>query len=90
MKEADIRGRVRELAIEMAPSGVADGSSVVTEGTRLADDLQYDSLALIELAVALERELDLRPIAEERAMEVRTVGQIEDLVIEALPQEQTT
>jgi acyl carrier protein len=88
MNEADIRGRVRELAIEMAP---LEAAVVVGSGsTRLADDLQYDSLALIELAVVLEREFQLGPIAEEQAMEVETVGQIEDLVLRALRQEQAT
>jgi acyl carrier protein len=74
-----IAAEVHQLVATMAPRRVSE----VTDGQRLADDLDFDSLALIELAVALEKRFDLPPISDEDAMEVATVGDLVALVSQA-------
>jgi acyl carrier protein len=75
-----IAAEVRQLAATMAPRRVDE----VTDGQRLADDLDFDSLALIELAVALEKRFELPPISDEDAMDVVTVGDLVALVSQAV------
>lgn len=71
----DAAGRIRGLVADLAPRDRA-----VAPEMRLEEDLGYDSLLLVELAVAIEREFALPPIAEEQAMDIRTVADIERLV----------
>lgn len=56
----------------------------LTPETRLIDDLGYHSLALLELAYALEDEFGLPPLDEETARDILTVRDIEDLVAQRL------
>ncbi|MEV4722298.1 acyl carrier protein [Micromonospora humida] len=70
---------VRQLVAGMAPQPAGD----VTDGQRLVDDLHFDSLTLIELAVALERRFDLPPISDDEAMDVVTVADVVALVSQA-------
>lgn len=51
----------------------------VHETTSFVDDLAVDSLALVEYAMALEDELQVR-LAEDDLAETRTVGQLVDLL----------
>lgn len=51
----------------------------VHESTSFVDDLAVDSLALVEYAMALEDELQVR-LAEDDLAETRTVGQLVDLL----------
>lgn len=67
---------LRDLIREMSPASCAS----VSETDRLIDDLGYDSLTLIELAVAIEDRFDLPAITEEEAMKIRTVGDLEGFV----------
>jgi acyl carrier protein len=53
----------------------------VSREARLVDDLQYHSLALLELAFTLEDEFDLEPIDEKTAQQIVTMGDVEDYVI---------
>ena len=71
-----IRGIVAELAPNpgLTPSSDAD----------LVDDLEYHSVALVELAFTLEDEFDLLPIDEATARTIRTVGDIENHVVAEL------
>jgi len=68
--------RVRELVGAMSPLG----SREVSSSDRVVDDLGYDSVALLELALALEVEFDLQAVGEDQAVDLLTVGDIERLV----------
>jgi acyl carrier protein len=56
----------------------------IEPGARLVEDLGYHSLALLELAFALEDEFDLEQIDEATARKVTTVQAVLDLVLERL------
>lgn len=77
MSQQDKRAeRVRELVGEMSPLG----ARTAAPDDRVVEDLGYDSVAILELALALEVEFDLQAIAEEQAVDLVTVGDIEALV----------
>jgi acyl carrier protein len=71
---------IRRFVSEFAPADI-DG---ITPGSRLVEDLGYHSLALLELAFAIEDEFDLPPMDEETAQNFRTVQDVEDLVAAAV------
>ncbi len=68
-----IRGRLAEL-IERDPDEIR-------LETRLEEDLEADSLDLVELAMALEEELSLE-IPDEELEGIRTVGDAVDFIAE--------
>ncbi len=68
-----IRGRLGEL-IERDPG-------TITLETRLEEDLEADSLDLVELAMALEEELSLE-IPDEELEGIRTVRDAVDFIAE--------
>jgi acyl carrier protein len=68
---------LRQAAAEVL--GVEE--STVTEEARFRDDLDADSLDLVELVMALEERLDIS-VPEEDLEGVETVGQALDLVSE--------
>jgi acyl carrier protein len=84
--EEAIRRRIKEIVLDLAPNPDA-GSA---DGTRLVEDLEYHSLALLELAFALEDEFDMPPIEEEEAQGIQTVKDIEDYVVRKLAEESST
>jgi acyl carrier protein len=51
---------------------------------RLAEDLEYHSLALVELAFALEEEFDLPPLEQDDVRSIRTVDDVTDYVLSHL------
>lgn len=53
--------------------------SALTETTSFADDLEADSLALVEVVMQLEEEFDLR-IPEDELEDVTTIGEAADVV----------
>ena len=53
--------------------------SAVTESARFKDDLDADSLDLVELVMALEEQLDIS-VPEEDLEGVETIGQALDLI----------
>ena len=55
----------------------------VTPDAKFADDLDADSLDLVELVMALEEEFDIE-VPEEELEGVETVGQAYDLVVAKL------
>ena len=75
--EQDSRARVSEIIGQMSPLGPRQA----TAGDRISDDLGYDSLAVVELALILESEFDLQQISEEDAIDIVTVGDVQDLVV---------
>jgi acyl carrier protein len=68
-----VRGRLAEL-IECEPSKIE-------LETRLEEDLEADSLDLVELAMSLEEELSLE-IPDEELEGIRTVGDAVDFIAE--------
>jgi acyl carrier protein len=77
MNEHDVRGRVRAVVLELAPIAPPAPAG----NWDLVEDLGYDSLGLIELAVALEQELSLPPLSEHDSLGVTLLDDVEDLVI---------
>jgi acyl carrier protein len=67
--------RFQKCAVEVL--GVDE--SKVTPEARFGDDLDADSLDLVELVMALEEEFDIK-VDEEELKDIATVGQAYDLV----------
>jgi acyl carrier protein len=84
--EERVRRLIRDLILELAPNP----ENVALEDPRLLDDLEYHSLALLELAFTLEDEFDLEPIDAETAQTIRTSKDVEDYVVEKLRQRAET
>ena len=78
--EEDVRAEVREIVVELTPGEGVEA----TDDSRLIEDLEFHSLALLELAFTLEDRFDLEPIEQERAQQIQTVRDLSDLVIEEL------
>ncbi|WP_433326874.1 acyl carrier protein [Spirillospora sp. CA-294931] len=72
----DLGARVRDLIGRMSPLG----ERAAEPHHDVMNDLGYDSVAVVELALVLESEFDLRPIDDEEAFDVVTVGDVERLV----------
>lgn len=68
---------VLAIVRELAPQAAKD----IQPDTRLVEDLGYHSLALLELAFALEDEFDLEPIDEQTARQITTVGLVLETVL---------
>jgi len=64
---------VRTLVAEQLPD--VDKSSI-TFTSSFEDDLRADSLALVELLMAIEEKFDLPDIPEEDADKIKTVGDV--------------
>jgi acyl carrier protein len=60
--------------------------SSIGEGTRFKEDLEADSLDLVELVMELEDRYGIR-IPDEEAAKILTVGQAADFVAAHAPQE---
>jgi acyl carrier protein len=67
--------RLRKCAVEVL--GV--DASKITEDARFGDDLDADSLDLVELVMAIEDEFDIK-VEEEELKKIATVGQAYELV----------
>ena len=75
MSREEILGRIREhLATELEVD-----PAVITDTTRFREDLEADSLDLVELTVELEDTYGIR-IPDEEAAKILTVGQAADFV----------
>lgn len=77
LSEDEIRAKVLTVIADMAPKQ----DVTLTHDMVLAQDLDYHSLALMEMAFALEDEFDLDPIDEKTARQITTVGAVQDLVV---------
>ncbi|MFD0689919.1 acyl carrier protein [Actinomadura fibrosa] len=80
MSREDIARRVRDLVGDLVPAGARR----VGPADRLVEDLGFDSVAVLELALALEVEFDLQEIDEARTVDLATVGDIEALIAKAV------
>jgi len=52
-------------------------ASTITDDTKLVDDLQADSIKIMELILDMEDEFDIE-VSDEEAEKITTVGQIVD------------
>ena len=71
------RGAVRRIVARLSPTGAATAEPE----HRLIEDLGYDSLALIELAIALEDEFRLTPLSDYESLDIVRVGEVEELIV---------
>ncbi len=75
MTRDEVLSRIREhLAAELEVD-----PAVIEDGTRFREDLEADSLDLVELTVELEDTYGIR-IPDEQAVKLLTVGQAADFV----------
>lgn len=75
-----ITQRVRSVIAEV---GAVDAASV-TGSARLTDDLSFDSLRLVELALSLESEFAIGEVEETTVLDIITVADVERLILELL------
>ena len=54
--------------------------SEITEATAFEDDLDADSLDIVELTMAMEEEFDLPEVSEDALSSIRTVGDLVEYV----------
>ena len=76
MDRADALSTIREVAVEV----LSVEPDQVTETARFKEDLDADSLDLVELVMGLEERFDIE-VPEEDLEGVATVGQALDLVL---------
>ena len=76
---ADNWERFRKCAVDV----LSVDADKVTPDAKFGDDLDADSLDLVELVMALEEEFDIT-VPEEELADVRTVGQAFELVTSKL------
>jgi acyl carrier protein len=67
--------KFRECAVEV----LQVPADKITKEAKFAEDLDADSLDLVELVMALEETFDIE-VAEEELKEIRTVGEAFDLI----------
>ena len=70
----EIAAKIARLIEPFNKKGVA-----VTEGTRFAQDLEWDSLTVMDFVASVEDEFDIL-ISMNRAAEIETVAQLIDAV----------
>jgi acyl carrier protein len=83
MSHDDIAAKVRELVGSLVPAGARH----VGPADRLVEDLGFDSIAVLELALVLEVEFDLQEIDENQTVDLATVGDIETLIAKTVAPE---
>ena len=76
MERTEVLATVKDAAVEVL--GVEPDA--VVEEASFKDDLDADSLDLVELVMALEERLDIT-IPEDELGEIKTVGQAVDVVV---------
>jgi acyl carrier protein len=78
----------REEVLELVRAHLSEelgiDASTVEEGSRFKEDLEADSLDLVELVVELEDRYGIR-ITDEEAERIKTVGQAVDFVLTNVP-----
>ena len=76
MERTEVLATVRDAAVEVL--GVEPDA--VVEAAKFKEDLDADSLDLVELVMALEENLEVT-IPEEELGDIKTVGQAVDVVV---------
>ncbi|MDQ3978192.1 MAG: acyl carrier protein [Actinomycetota bacterium] len=77
MDRQEVLAGLADVAVELL--GV--NSDRVTEDARFDEDLDVDSLGLVEFVMAVEDRFDIK-VPEEKLEGIQTVGQAADLVME--------
>jgi len=72
-----LRELIRDVVVGLAP----DAQGPADEQTLLREDMAYDSLALAELAFALEEVFRLPPMPADETADIATSGDVETLVV---------
>lgn len=72
MEPDNIPARVHEIVGRLAPSMPA----IVADGDHFIDDLEFHSLALVELGFGIEEAFGLEPISADEVEHVTTVGDL--------------
>ena len=75
MSRDEVLAVMRDAAVELLKLDPAK----VTEGATFAEDLEADSLDVVELVMALEEKLDIS-IPEEELEGIKTVGEALDVI----------
>lgn len=78
----EVRAEVREIVLRMAPK--PGGMPAPGESARLVEQLGYDSLALLELAFAVEETFGLRPMDLQTASTIQSSADLEAYVLREL------
>jgi acyl carrier protein len=73
------RDQLLEILREATAGVLGVDPATVTEASHFADDLDADSLALVEIIMAVEDRLDIQ-VPEEELKDVRTVGSAIDVL----------
>lgn len=73
-----IAARVREIVGDLCPLGEREAQS----DDEIIADLGYDSMAMVELSLVLESEFNLEPMDDDQAVDLVTVGDVEELVVQ--------
>lgn len=68
----EIEQAIKKMVRDLCPGDATQ----MTDASRLAEDLGYHSLALVELAFAIEDRFDIEPIDQGTAQDIRTVADI--------------
>jgi acyl carrier protein len=76
MEREEVLSAIRDVAVEV----LSVEPSQVTDDAKFKEDLEADSLDLVELVMALEENFDIS-VPEEDLEGVATVGQAVDLVL---------
>lgn len=76
--------QIRELVMVIVGELAGNKSVEVVEDRLLVEELEFHSLALLELAFTLEDEFDLLPITEDDARALTTVGKVIEHVLSQL------
>ena len=73
------RDKLLEIVREATVGVLGVDPAAVTAEANFADDLEADSLALVEIIMAIEDQLDIQ-VPEEELKDVKTVGAALDLL----------
>ena len=75
-ERAEVLGKVQEILVERLDVDPAD----INEAAHMRDDLQADSLDLVELIMDLEEGFGVK-ISDEEAQSIGTVGDAVDFIV---------
>ncbi len=76
--EQEVRATVRSIVLRLAPEPGGDPAG------NLIEELAYHSLALLELAFAVEEAFGLRPMDTQTARAIQTSADLEEYVLREL------
>ena len=75
---------IARMVMDVVGSRFDVDGDTLTRSTRLVEDLQADSLAILELALALEEAFDI-DVASDQVARLGTVGDAIEVVARAIP-----